>query len=413
MITQDHAVYGYARTSQHGVDFVERVNRRGGVDLVRPEDNLNKEVSRFIPFRNCQIGHKLKDLVDQSDLIIIAHPSQYLLTTIKGLKKAGIIKKRVPIVLSPPRTFAVPYLWNELGAGYPFVSFATCPYSCKAPKPGTVFIKRRKRNWIASLEGSFTLTQIKMLEDLFPQAIYNNVPATTSIGNIGAVLHPTPYLLNYKAIKQAEHDGKEYSYYMEGIAGNASVAETLEEIDQIRLKIAHTLGLKVFGLKEEPNEDEWGALTEKLRKEEMKCADDVEDLRLIRHDHLVVICHAITSVQHWLDYTYGVRRIRGESLQKAIGRTPTYQKNSVPQTRYVNEDVPTGIVPLLAIAKRLGIEARPLEKVLNIYHRHFKISNKTEWRDLEIFSTDFIVDYLVGKFSMLNRQFASQAELEL
>ncbi len=402
MIKQNRAVYGYARTSPHGKEFIAKVNQKGGVDLIRPKENRNLEESGFIPLGHSQVGHNLKTLVDHSDLIVICHPSQYLLETIQRLKKAGIAKKRVPIVLSPPRTFAVPYLWDELGAGYPFVSFATCPYSCKVPNPGTVLIKRRKRNWIASLEGAFTEIQVQMLEDLFPQAIFNGVPATTSIGNIGAVLHPTPYLMNYKAIKQFALEGKVYNFYMEGIAANTNVAHALEKIDQVRLKIAKELGLQVFGLKEDPQEEEWETLINKLRAKEAKHEDDLADLRLVRHDHLVEICHAITSVQHWLDYTYGVSRVKGESLQSAIARTPTYQKNSVPQSRYVNEDVPTGIVPLLNIANRLGIDSTPLKKSLALYHQHFTTYKNNDWRDLERFSTGFIVDYLVGKFSNLS-----------
>jgi opine dehydrogenase len=409
MIKQGHVVYGYARTSHHGVEFVDTVNQQGGIYLIRPDHNRNDEASKFIPLGDGQIGHDLRSLIDHSDILIITHPSHYFVKTIQELKEAGITEKRIPIVLSPSRTFAVPYLWEILGAGYPFVSFATCPYSCKTPHSGTVFIKRRKRNWVASLEGHFNHEHIDLLESLFPQAIFNNIPATTSIGNIGAVLHPAPYLLNYEAVKQAEFYEKVYNFYMDGIAANPEVAKALEDVDQVRLKIADTLGLQVFGLREDPRDNVWKVLIDKLRREEARHANDVEDLRHIRHDHLVVISHAITSVQHWLDYTYGVRKIKGESLQKAIARTPTYQKNSIPQSRYVEEDIPTGIVPLLAIAERLDIDGAPLQRVLDLYHTHYKHGTGHDWRDLEHFSTDFIVDYLTGKLSVINRRLPLQS----
>jgi hypothetical protein len=311
----------------------------------------------------------------------------------------------VPIVLSPSRTFAVPYLWEILGAGYPIVSFSTCPYSCKTPNVETIYIKRRKRNWVASLEGKFSRRQIRMLENLFPQAIFNRLPATTSIGNIGAVLHPAAYLLNDHAIQQAERAGQVFNFYKDGIAGNYEVAKTLEDIDQVRLRIAKQLGLQVFGLHEDPKDDEWQALIDKLRRDEVKHADDVVDLRHIRHDHLVVINNAITSVQHWLDYTYGVRRIEGESLQNAIARTPTYLKNSIPQRRYVEEDIPTGIVPLLAIAERLKIDSAPLKNILNLYLEKFHTKHGHDWRDLHPFSTDFIVNYLQGNLSPIKTRY--------
>jgi opine dehydrogenase len=411
LITQGHFVYGYARESHHGSAFVNTVNQQRGIYLIRPEHNCNDEGSKFLPLGDCRIGHDLVSMIQHADLLIIAHPSHYLFETITALKKAGITKRPIPIILSPSRTFAVPYLWQILGQGYPLVSFATCPYSCKKPNIGTIFIKRRKRNWVASLEGQFSHEHIEMLETLFPQAIFNRVPGTTSIGNVGAVLHPAAYLLNYEAILQAELSRQVYNFYMDGIAANPQVAQALEAIDQVRLKIADTLGLRVFGLNTDPREDEWQSLIANLRREEARHADHIEDLRHIRHDHLVTINNAITSVPHWLDYTYGVRRIPGESLGQAIARTPTYQKNSIPQIRYVDEDVPTGIVPLLAIAERLDIDGAPLRKVLDIYRTHFKYGRAHGWRDLACFSTDYIVDYLQGNFSIINRRLPVQKEV--
>jgi len=411
LITQGHFVVGYARQSQHGKEFVETVNRQRGIYLIRPEHNCNDEESKFLPLGYSQIGHDIEYLINHTDLLIIAHPSHYLVETITALKNAGITNRPIPIILSPSRTFAVPYLWKILGQGYPLVSFSTCPYSCKKPNPGTIYIKRRKRNWVASLEGQFSHEHIEMLEALFPQAIFNHVPATTSIGNVGAVLHPAAYLLNYDAILESELSRQVYNFYMDGIAANPEVAQALEAIDQVRLKIADTLGLSVFGLKEDPRDDEWQSLIDDLRREEARHADDIEDLRHIRHDHLVTINNAITSVQHWLDYTYGVRRIPGESLQNAIARTPTYQKNSIPQIRYVEEDVPTGIVPLLAIAERLDIDGTPLRTVLDIYRTHFNYGRAHGWCDLACFSTDFIVDYLKGNLSIINRRLPVQKEV--
>lgn len=405
LIKQGHSVYGYARTSPHGMDFVRTVNQQQGLYLVRPEHNRNDEKSKFIALGHSQIGHDIQALISESDLLIISHPSHYLVETIKQLKNAGITNRPIPIILSPSRTFAVPYLWEILGPGYPFVCFSTCPYSCKKPNMGTIFIKRRKRNWVASLEGHFDPDQVDMLEYLFPQAIFNHVPATTSVGNVGAVLHPAAYLLNYRAIKQAESAGEMYSFYMTGIAARANVAQAMEDIDQVRLKIAANLGLQVFGLKDDPNDKIWQALINDLRQDEVRHAhEDVEDLRQLRHDHLAVINNAITSVQHWLDYTYGVRRIQGETLQKTIARTPTYQQNSIPQNRYIEEDIPTGIIPLLAIAERLDIDGMPLRKILDIYHQYYQPNKQQDWRDLRQFSTEYIVDYLKGNLSIIDRR---------
>lgn len=396
-IESGHKVYGYARQSEHGRSFIETINKQGGIYLERPE-NKNLEEPHMVSLGLNEVGHDLSKLIDNTDFIVIAHPSHYLPETVMQLKEAGVIEKQIPIILSPPRTFAVPYLWRILGEGYPFVCFSTCPYSCKSINSGGVYIKRRKRSWLVSLEGRFKKSQIDMLEELFPQALYNNIPATTSIGNIGAVFHPGPYLLNLKDIKKAKDENKEYSFYMEGIANNKKVASHLELVDQIRLSIASKLGLNVFGLNESPNEDRWKLIMDHLREKEIENSYDIDKLRRIRHEFLKEINDSITSAQHWLDYTYGVSRIPGETLQSAIGRTPTYQKRSVPQLRYIEEDVPTGLIPLKAIAERLDIDVSAIDSLIDLYEQNFSNYDSKEWRDLKGFSTEYIIKYLTGEF---------------
>ena len=398
MLNKGLSVYGYARESKNGTAFVDSVNEQQGICLERPKENLNRERSRLVPLTNGSVGHDLTRLVEQSDLIILALPAHYLVSVAQQLCCANITKRRVPLILSPSRTFSVPYIWTVLGEMYPIVSFSTCPYSCKAPDVGTVYIKRRKRSWLASLEGEFNNEQIQLIEWLFPQAVFSSVPATTSLGNIGAVFHPGPYLLNYSAIKAAERENREYSFYMEGIAKNAQVAAHVEEVDQVRLRLAAYLGLEVFGLQPNPNEWVWKELMAPLRQAEKDWEGNIQKLRRLRHDHLCRINQAIVSAQHWLDYTYGVTRIEGESLQYAIARTPTYQQRSVPQVRYIEEDVPTGLIPLMSLAERFGVDASSIRRLVDLHDKLYPEANQAYRRDLRIFSTEFIQDYLIGRF---------------
>ena len=397
LIKKKVQVYGYARKSVHGQAFVDSINNQGGIYLETPRSK-GKDDGQLIPLKHHAVGHSIKRLVNESDIIIITHPSQYLKDTITQLKKAGIQERSIPIILSPSRTFIVPYLWQILGEGYPFICFSTCPYSCKSNQIGSVYIKRRKRNWMGSLEGHFKTESIKVVKKLYPQAIFNHVPATTSIGNIGAIFHPGPYLLNYEAIQTANSENRVYSFYMEGIAKNRTVAQHIEAVDQIRLQIATHLNLQVFGLHGQPNEERWAEILGILRNKEKKANEDLTELRQLRQHYLIEINEAVMSAQHWLDYTYGVGRISGESLDQAIARTSTYKKRSRPQNRYVDEDIPTGIVPLRAIAKRFDLETRPMDRLLELYQKYYKRSSKKDWRDLKTFSTDYISNYLIGKY---------------
>lgn len=395
-LMKGYDVYGYARSSKHGLEFINEVNKNNGIMLERP-DNIIGEDSQFIELNNSKVGSDLDELVNHSDIIVISHPSQYIEETAVNLKEAGIIEKRIPLILGCSRTLATPYIWDVLGKNYPVVCFSTLPYSSKSLSPGSVYIKRRKRNWMASVEGEFKDEEINMIEGIFPQVLYNRVPASTSLGNIGAVFHAAPYMLNYKQIKEYERKGKVFSFYMQGIAAREDVGECIEGIDQTRLHIAHLLGLPVFGCSISPREERWKEIMKRMRKAELEHTDDIEELRVLRHDYLEEVNNSILSAQHWLDVTYGVRRIEGESICSAIGRTPTYQKMSVPQKRYVEEDIPTGLVPLEALAKRFNIDHDEITYIIDLYDETFNVDSRSKGRNLEKFDTEFLVKYLTGE----------------
>lgn len=395
-LSKGYDVIGYARNSANGNMVLDAIHSIKGIYLERPV-NANHEESRFVPFtKNSNVTSDLLYFVQNVDIVIIALPSIYQEESVKQLNDAGIWKRRVPIVLSPSRTIASPYLWNILGEKYPIVCFSTCPYSCKAPKPHTSLIKRRKRTWVATLEGDFAKQQVRMVKDLFPQAAVSRIPALTSLNNIGAIFHCATYVLNYDVIARKQNNGEAYSFYMEGIAQQPEVGKVLEEIDQIRLQIANKLDLNTFGLKENPREDIWRKLTNGQRALEEEHENEIEILRSIRRLFMEYLNNSIISAQHWLDITYGVIRQEGETLSNAIGRTPTYQKNSVPQFRYVEEDIPTGLVPFEALAKMLNIECKIITDIIDKGSEIVGKDLRKTGRNLEQFSKEYIVEYLKG-----------------
>lgn len=287
-------------------------------------------------------------------------------------------------------------MWNILGEGYPIIGFSTCAYSCKAPSDGISFIKRRKRSWIASIEGNVSIDIQEKLKNAFPQCMWTYIPAITSLGNIGSVFHPATYLLNYEEIILAEEQKKEFSFYMEGIAKRPDVGEILEEIDSIRLQIARYIGIKTLQPGCEEDELEWKDILNDLRQSENKGKDNLLQLRRIRSSHLSKIANMVVGSQFWLDYTYGVTRKMNEPLYKTIERTPTYQKMSVAQRRYIDEDIPTGLTLLYEIGKRYNINVTILEKLLYKYCNLMKL----EFDDLlkiNNYSTEYITQYLTGK----------------
>ena len=395
-LSQGYHVIGYNRLSEHGKSVIEAIQNENGLYLERPE-NTNNETSKFLELGDSRVTSDLSYMVDNVDIIIIALPSIYHVEAMKAMCDVGIWKKRIPVVLSPSRSVATPYLWKIVGERYPVVCFSTCPYSCKAPQLNVSYIKRRKRTWTASLEGDFNLKQIEMVKQLFPQAAITTVPALTSLNNIGAVFHCATYLLNYDEIERRKLEGKTFSFYIDGIAHRPEVGKVLEEIDQVRLHIANALGIEVFGLKENPREDIWRKLTNGLRALEAEHDDEINILRNIRRQFMEYLNNSVLSAQHWLDITYGVVRVEGEDLSHAIGRTPTYQKNSVPQLRYIEEDIPTGLVAFEALAKMLNVDCRIVTEMIDLYDKISGNNVRDIGRNLRDFSSDYILNYLKGE----------------
>jgi opine dehydrogenase len=406
LVSEGALVYGYARPSDHGRQVVEAIRQQGGVQVDRPED-VPDEKSHFVPLFGSEVGHDLERLADTCDLIFFTHPSLYHEQTAREL--APLLqrrRRRVPIVLSPSRSLAAPYLWQILGEGYPIIAFQTCPYACKCYRPGSVYIKRRKRAWVASTEGRVAAESLLLLQAMFPGIVFSRTPAATSLGNIGAVFHPTAYLLNLPAIQLAAAQGRPYSFYMEGIANNPVVGAIVEEVDQIRLKIAQAVGCQVFGLRDNPREAEWQAIMARVERDALNADPGLsaQERRRRRAELLRPIHDAVVSAQHWLAYTYGIERIPGESLASAIGRTPNFQSNSCPQQRYAEEDVPTGLVPFEALAQRFGIPCEPISRVIDLYSQLNQCDIRSSGRNLRDFSLEYLKDYLLGNLAHSRRE---------
>lgn len=395
-IDRGYSVIGYNRPSANGTVVVNAINRAGGITLQRPENN-NKENTHFVSLGGSVATTDLSRLVNESDYIIIALPSIYQVDAAKAINDVRLKNQRPPLILSPSRTFASPYIWRLMGEEYPIACLSTCPYSCKAPSPEISLIKRRKRTFNISLEGDFSHRQKEELRMLFPQAAVSRIPALTSLNNIGAVFHCATYLMNIDEIDRRASVNELFSFYMDGIAHRPDVGKVLEAIDQTRLRIAQELGFSTFGLEENPREDIWRKLTNGLRALEEEHEGEIEVLRDLRRLFNEYLNTSITSAQHWLDITYGVTRIENEGISEAIGRTPTYQKNSVPQKRYITEDIPTGLVPLEALGIMLGIDCSPITKIIDVYNDRFGVDIRKSGRNLKDFDKEYIIKYLKGQ----------------
>lgn len=178
----------------------------------------------------------------------------------------------------------------------------TLIYACRSARPGEATIFGIKQHVdVATLPAGEAPRAAALLNSAFPQ--YRPAPNVlyTSLNNVNAMCHPAPTLLNAARIEAASP----FEYYFEGIT--PAVAKVVEQIDAERLAAGAALGVE------------------------------------------------LTSVKDWYAVSYGVE---APTLYEAIQRNQAYAGIKGPttlNTRYLFEDVPTGLVPLALLGRALGL----------------------------------------------------------
>ena len=135
----------------------------------------------------------------------------------------------------------------------------------------------------------------------------------TSMSNVGMILHCAPVLMN---IGWIESPKVEFKYYYDGIS--KTIAEVLEKMDAERCKVADVMGIKVPTLGE------------------------------------------------WLHNSYGAE---GNSLYEQLQNNSYYREIDAPKTishRYLEEDVPNGLVPVEAAARYYGVATPVISTIIDI-----------------------------------------------
>ncbi|HML48181.1 MAG TPA: NAD/NADP octopine/nopaline dehydrogenase family protein, partial [Clostridia bacterium] len=139
--------------------------------------------------------------------------------------------------------------------------------------------------------------------------------------DVGMVFHPLPILMNITRVEAKES----FLYYREGIS--PVVADVLERLDGERVAVAAALGVNV------------------------------------------------PSAKEWLKRSYGAR---GDSLYACLQDTGAYGTVKAPtdiDTRYVQEDVPTGCVPVSCLGRRAGVKTPVIDSAIqwagSVYGRNY------------------------------------------
>jgi len=300
-----HGVALYNRSAER----ISEIEERGGVSLRGVVEGLGR-----IELASSNIA----EVVSQADVIMIVVPA-FAHRDVAELC-APHLRDGQAVLLTPGRTGgAIEFRRVLERAGtrekVQVAEAQTILHTCRVgsvPAEVTIFSVKQQVP-VAALPARDTDDVLARIRETFSQFTRAESVLSTSLGNVGAILHPAPTLLNVGWIETMR---TQFLHYYEGIT--PSVARLLEQMDSERLAIASAIGVSV------------------------------------------------PSVTEWLESVYGAR---GGSLFDTIQATDAYREVYAPQTiqhRYLYEDVPTGLVPMASLGDVVGVDTPRMDLVIEL-----------------------------------------------
>ncbi len=212
------------------------------------------------------------------------------------------------IVLNPGRTGGALEFRSQLRArgvtARIYIAEAqTLLYTCRIAGPARVRISSLKNKvTLAAFPAHDTAQVLERLSPLYPQFTAAADVLETGLDNIGAMFHPATTILSVGRIES----GVPFEFYRDM---TPSITRFIEVMDTERLEVARAYGVRA------------------------------------------------QSVSGWLTRSY--EGIRGDTLYDRIQSNAAYYGIAAPQsvnTRYIWEDVPTGLVPIISLGRIAKVE---------------------------------------------------------
>lgn len=264
---------------------------------------------------NIVFTDSLKYALDNSNIIIVSIPANAHSELAENM--IPFLKGEHIVILHPGRTLGAYYFYQQLDKrlkDVPIIAeldtFILTSRKLEIGVSQIFYIKQEVH--IAAINKGDTLKIYKEMKNIFPMLYPAESICYTSFSNIGVIFHPLPTLLNLGKIENAES----FLHYKQGIT--PTIAEVLTKLDSERLNIAAELGTPIL------------------------------------------------SAVQWIRQVYGSK---GSCLYELIQNTEAYNKVYAPKkiiSRYIFEDITTGIVPMYCIAKELNLKRDILKLILDL-----------------------------------------------
>lgn len=273
------------------------------------------EINGFGPVR--MATSDIEEAVKGADVVMVVTPATAHAELAHDM--APFLKDGQIVLLNPGRTggaleFRKVLVDMKICARPVIAEAQTFIYASRALNRHKAHIYRIKNEVpIATLPSYWIPETLAVIRQAFPQFTAGGNVLSTSMENIGAVFHPALTILNAGWIEETKGN---FEYYLQGIT--PSVALVLAKIDEERLDVARALGVRSV------------------------------------------------SAREWLYLSYDSP---GKDLHEAIHNTSAYRGINAPPSiahRYIWEDIPMSLVPIVSIGSVLGVPTPTIEMIVRL-----------------------------------------------
>ncbi|MBN1333024.1 MAG: NAD/NADP octopine/nopaline dehydrogenase family protein [Synergistales bacterium] len=290
-------------------DKLEKIKQQGGIEL-------NGAIEGFGRLR---ASSDMEEVLEGTEVVYVVVPS---------FGQIPIMKEALPYIEEGMKFIFIPGNFGSLEAmklmkdkgvrsDVLLCETDTLPYACRADAPGKVHVWGLKKGMsIAALPASLTEDLISHIQEVFPIPLHpaGNV-LSIAFSNLNMIVHCAAVLLNAGRI---EGTGGDFRFYTDGITPAVGRLEELLDAERVKVGDAYHLGL-------------------------------------------------IPAVE-WIKKAYPVD---GESIYELLSKNPVYAKHGsdAPKTvkhRYVTEDVPNLLVPVVSFARAAGVETPLTDSLITL-----------------------------------------------
>jgi len=307
----DLAARGFA------VSLYNRTPERINEIALRGEIELEYEDGRCRWGRLAVVTSDIAESLDGTDVIMVVLPASGHRDV--ACLCAPFLRDGQIVVLNPGRTggaLEFRQILNRQGctADVTVAEAGTFIFASRSTGPAEARIFRRKNSVpLAALPAVRTGHVLEAVSEAYPQFIPVPNVLHTSLDNMGAIFHPALTLLNAGWIERTKGD---FQFYIDGVT--RSTARVLSVLVRERVTIAAALGVR-----------------------------------------------ARTALR-WLKDAYSAE---GPTLYDAIQANPGYQGIKAPRNlrhRYIFEDVPFSLVPLVSLGKQFGVDTWAIDAMVRL-----------------------------------------------